>query len=451
MRQADLDLVSALGQGHLCYVFNARQMGKSSLRVRAMSHLQQQGQCCGAVDLTLLGTQSVTLEQWYASLVSVIAQSFDLKVDVPTWWRSHGDMSVLHRVMIFLKEILLHQCSGQVIIFVDEVDSTLSLPFPSDDFFGLIRAAYDRRTDDPDFRRLTWTLLGVATPNDLICDRYRSPFNVGQAIPLQGFQEHEVLPLSQGLVPFVSQPMAVLRSILQWSGGQPFLTQKLCQLVVQTSQATIQGRLTLPPGMESFWIDNLVQTYILQDWEAQDNPEHLRSIRDRLLYAPNAQALLRLYGQILTDSSASVVADSLAVNPEPPIFDRASSYQSNPDLQQLLLSGLIDLQCNQVRVKNPIYQAVFNLTWIQQKLQSTASTIAAPLSVARIPPKSPIPPAPIDSEARPSQPESISELNWHRSSELQALKTQIQRLRRQRNVLLLLVSLILLWVVLEQT
>jgi AAA-like domain len=74
-------------------------------------------------------------------------------------------------------------------------------------------------------------LFGVATPSDLIRDPSRTPLNIGRSIDLQGFKLAEIQPLAEGLVGKVSNPQAVLKEILAWTGGQPFLTQKLCQLI----------------------------------------------------------------------------------------------------------------------------------------------------------------------------------------------------------------------------
>jgi hypothetical protein len=55
-RQADADLVAGLRSGDFCYVLNSRQMGKSSLRVRAMQRLQAEGVACTAIDITAIGS-----------------------------------------------------------------------------------------------------------------------------------------------------------------------------------------------------------------------------------------------------------------------------------------------------------------------------------------------------------------------------------------------------------
>ncbi|HEY9707546.1 MAG TPA: hypothetical protein V6D48_05020, partial [Oculatellaceae cyanobacterium] len=49
-RQADEALFQGLLRGEFCYVFNARQMGKSSLRVHTTLRLQAEGVRCGVID-----------------------------------------------------------------------------------------------------------------------------------------------------------------------------------------------------------------------------------------------------------------------------------------------------------------------------------------------------------------------------------------------------------------
>jgi hypothetical protein len=68
-RNADQDLLAALLAGDYCYVLNTRQMGKSSLSVRTITRLNEKGVRTVFIDLTKIGGQNATVEQWYAGLL----------------------------------------------------------------------------------------------------------------------------------------------------------------------------------------------------------------------------------------------------------------------------------------------------------------------------------------------------------------------------------------------
>src|SRR5207237_7379159 len=89
--------------------------------------------------------------------------------------------------------------AARLVIFIDEIDLVRGLPFSTDEFFAGIRECYNRRTRDPEFRRLTFCLLGVAAPSDLIRDRRLTPFNIGRRIELTDFTPTEAAQLAIGL------------------------------------------------------------------------------------------------------------------------------------------------------------------------------------------------------------------------------------------------------------
>ncbi|BAY46199.1 hypothetical protein SAMD00079811_38070 [Scytonema sp. HK-05] len=341
VRSADRLLYQALKRGEFCYILNTRQMGKSSLMVHMMDYLQKEGFSCAAIDITRLGTENVTPDQWYKGFAVELWQNFNLfgKVNLKAWWNEEKDLSPIQCLSRFIEDIILAQVkSEKLFIFVDEIDTVLGLNFPVNDFFALIRSCYNQRSINPEYERLTFALFGVATPSDLITDPQRTPFNIGQAIQLNGFQIHEAQPLLYGLTEKVSNPQVVLKEVLAWTSGQPFLTQKLCKLIRRASSP-------IPTNNQAQWVEYLVRTSVIDNWESQDEPEHLRTIRDRILNSEQQPVrLLELYQQILQQQEV-VCVDS-------------------PEERELLLSGLVVNQQGSLKVHNRIYELIFNRSWI---------------------------------------------------------------------------------------
>jgi hypothetical protein len=332
-RHADEELFDGLMQGEFCYVLTSRQMGKSSLMVRTAARLREQGVTVVVLDLTALG-QNLTAEQWYDGLLNLVGRQLRLEDELEDFWLEHDRLGPLQRWMRAVREVVLTHISGPLVIFVDEIDTVRSLPFSTDEFFAAIRESYNRRAEEPGLRHLTFCLLGVATPSDLIRDTHTTPFNIGRRIELSDFTNQEAAILADGLRRNQNRNLFLLKKVMHWTGGHPYLTQRFCQVVAADS--------SVQSGQD---IDAVCKALFLAP-QARERDDNLLFVRDRLLRSEGDVAgALDLYGDIWHKKRVP--------------FDDTNQLHDN-----LRLAGIVRIYQNYLKVRNRIYDHVFNRHWV---------------------------------------------------------------------------------------
>ena len=304
--------------------------------VQTAARLRSKQISVALLDLTALG-QNLTPDQWYNGLVGRIGQQLDLEDELEDYWNAHLHMGPLQRWSGAIQDVVLRQRAGRVVIFIDEIDAVRSLPFSTDEFFAGIREFYNRRTQDSELSRLTFCLLGVATPSDLIRDTRTTPFNVGVRVELSDFTEEEAAPLAQGLWIDKEKAQQLVRRVLYWTGGHPYLTQRLCQAIFEEHATTAAD------------VDRVCNKLFLSH-RARERDDNLLFVRERMLRNESDLAgLLLLYGKICVGA-------------------KIRDDETNPLVTILRLAGIVRVEGGYLRTRNRIYAQVFNKDWVSENL-----------------------------------------------------------------------------------
>jgi hypothetical protein len=338
------------------HLLTSRQMGKSSLMMRTVHQLDQQGVRWVTIDLASELGSPPDLDAYYNGLLSKVVRSLRLKLDLKTWWAERETDTINQRLLCFFREVVGNEIAEPVVVFLDEIDSTLKLPY-TDDLFTAIRGMYNERPIVEAYRRITFCLLGVATPNELIKDRRTTAYNIGTTLELRDFDKDldDLSPLATALTSNSELSALLLDRVLHWTGGQPYLTQKFCAEIIEKHIGDIER------------VDELVtRTFNTLDHVSNDIhfQQILRFLEERL---SDQAATIKLYARILTEGN---------------VPDRTTLAHA-----ELKLSGLAKRDRNgNLVVRNPIYQRLFDRLWVAntgpQRAIRTTRRFAAAASLA---------------------------------------------------------------------
>jgi WD40 repeat protein len=340
-RGADNVLYETVVSGRYAHIIAPDRSGKSSLVAATAARLENNGFKVAVLDLEQIGVRDAETGagRWYYSVAYRLLRQLRLRVDLQSWWQDKSILSNRQRLLEFYSEVILQNVQERVVVFVDELQCISRLPF-ADQLLASIRAAHNARATDPEFSRLTFVLLGECDPLSLIDEPALSPFNVTQPVALGDFSRADLDLFATELNLPPHDAIAALDRIYFWTGGQPYLSQKLARAVAREQFI----------GDIADNVDRIARHQLAGRAALHSEPHMSHIHREIVKDKKRREALLTLYGRIRI--GIDVVTDL-----------------GSPLQRRLIAIGLIRIdEEGNLRVRNRLYEAVFTARWANENL-----------------------------------------------------------------------------------
>jgi WD40 repeat protein/subtilisin-like proprotein convertase family protein len=356
-RSTDSELLERLQAGDYCNVIAPRFSGKSSLVARTASHLRAAGTLTAVVDLSQLGSRDGSTEvgRWYYGLAYRILRDLRLKLDLQSWWQERMPLPPAQRLGEFFWEVVIGGTRAPVTIFLDEIDSVSQLEYATE-LFSIVRACHDARAGEPEYRRLSFVLLGTALPTGPAERDGLAATEIGVRLELPDFRFNEARPLAEGFGLPPGDAERALYRVLYWTGGHPYLTQKVCQAVARNAARIDSDEAVDRLVAARFFARNAVarETSMSRVLDGLDRAGKL------------ARPALRHYRRICRG--------------------RRPKYEpGNPEHELLRVCGLVNVTAERrLVVRNRIYATVFTHSWAREALPAEWGKIGRVAALAVI-------------------------------------------------------------------
>ncbi len=207
------------------FIQASRLAGKSSLIHRLLDqanhHLNKRTVFIDFQEF--LGQDPPTLSErdFLIEFCLIIGRALGVSEAIDSYWEAQGKSNTI-KCGLYISEYILPKIKEPVILAMDEIDLLLPFSF-RDSFFGMLRAWYDKRAADEQFRKLSFLFSSTTERHHLIRNIYQSPFNVANLVVLRDFSKEEIEELNKRHgSPLASSRVDDLTELL---GGHPFLTR----------------------------------------------------------------------------------------------------------------------------------------------------------------------------------------------------------------------------------
>ncbi len=319
------------------YVLVARQMGKTNLLFNAKRTLENKDRLFVYVDLSNVFKRE---RECYRNIIdTIIEPNENLFEPIESQIEAlRKNKLPPHKEYSKSLRIVLNHFLGSVVIVLDEIDALKSAEY-SDKIFAQIRSNYFSRTNFPVFERLTYILSGVIEPTELIKDRNKSPFNIGDKIYLDDFslEEHNSFIKKSELI----LPESVSNEIYNWTKGNPRLTFDIC--------SAIESLILEKKKITSEVLNTLIKQKYLTSFDIAPI-DHIREL-------------------VKTNKDIRSAVLHLQQNKEIELSDEIK--------KKLYLFGIIDSKFDKkTTIKNPIIKNSLSINWIKSIDKQTQSQLS---------------------------------------------------------------------------
>ncbi len=361
-RRADDVLYETLVAGRYAHVIAPCRSGKTSLIAATTARLENNGFKVAILDLEQIGMRDGGSDagRWYYSVAYRLLRQLRVRSDLQSWWQDKSILSNRQRLVEFYSEVLLQNVPERVVVFVDGIESVAQLPF-ADQLLASIRAAHNARTTDPEFSRISFVLLGECDSLSLVDTPEQSPFNISQAVSLTDFTREELDIFATELGLSSADAKLALDRVFHWTGGQPYLTQKLARSIARE-----RLKEDIAKSVDRIAVQQLAGRAALH------SEPHMSHIHRQVVSDPKrSEALLNLYGRLRKGI--------------PVAADLGSALQ-----RRLIALGLLVIdEDGNLKVRNRLYAAVFTARWANENLPThwrvPAIAVAILLAIIAVP------------------------------------------------------------------
>jgi AAA-like domain/CHAT domain len=211
-------------QGVTLTIKGPRQMGKSSMLIRAIDAAMKVGKKVAYLDFQLFEKNVLSdAEVFYRQFCIKLTEELKLPNRRDDFCQSGGGNT--QGCTTYMKDYVLPELGSPLLLAMDEVDRIFDADFRSD-FFGMLRSWHNNRAwpSTSIWKQFDLALVTATEPYHLIANLNQSPFNVGEVILLSDFTLEQVAELNQRHgSPLARGQVPQLNELLH---GHPYLVRR---------------------------------------------------------------------------------------------------------------------------------------------------------------------------------------------------------------------------------